>query len=282
MVRSGVLALLLFAVTGCPPAGGVRVLHESDSAYNHLLVVDEGQGVRALFFEQGGAVQSRVDLRNPLALHLDYTRVAMLAFAAVPQPGRALVVGLGGGTMPRFLLAVRPALRVDAVELDPAVVDVARRFFDLSDARRLRVHTGDGRAFVEAAAPGTWDLVFLDAYGPSEIPRHLATVEFLTSLRGKLRPGGVVAANVWERGINPSYDAMVATWREAFPQLCVVPVVGVGNELFFASVDADLSAGALAEGASALYREAFPLPLPAYARVACADAQGRGAAALRD
>src|SRR5207237_64981 len=80
---------------------------------------------------------------------------------------------------------VLPAAHIDVAELDPGVADVARAFFALPQDERLEVHVGDGRAYVHDAA-AKWDLVVLDAYGDADIPRHLATVEFLSEVKTHL------------------------------------------------------------------------------------------------
>lgn len=87
---------------------------------------------------------------------------------------RALVVGLGGGTIVGLLRAARPRLRIDAVEIDPLVVRVARRYFGLevlpaADRERLAIHTQDGAAYLgglhlPAVGGGLWDIAFVDAY----------------------------------------------------------------------------------------------------------------------
>jgi spermidine synthase len=94
-----------------------------------------------------------------------------------------LVVGLGGGTLPQFLRMAYPYARIDVAEIDPAVVRVAEDYFNLRQDERLRVDVGDVRAFVESAAPGSYYIIILDAYGVGTVPRHLTTVEFLRAGR---------------------------------------------------------------------------------------------------
>jgi spermidine synthase len=87
-----------------------------------------------------------------------------------------------------------PEMRIDAVELDPDVVDVARRFFAVPDDERIRLFVDDGRRFVETT-PDTYDVAIVDAFDEDVVPRPLTTEEFMRALRDRLAPDGVVAYN---------------------------------------------------------------------------------------
>jgi spermidine synthase len=102
---------------------------------------------------------------------------------------------------------------VDAVEIDPEVIDVASRYFNFSHDR---LHIVDGRRFLrEAGEP--YDLVLIDAYGSSSIPFHLVTVEAFRDVRAALEPGGIVAINVISVGWNDPIVPMIgATLKEVF------------------------------------------------------------------
>ncbi len=185
---------------------------------NRIIVTEDSEGLRALRFEQGGARQSVVRPGDPLRLELPYTRMTMVGLAFVPRPERILVVGLGGGAMPMFLRAVVPEALIDVVDVDPAVVEAAKRDFGFQEDAALRAHVADGRRFIEAPGP-RYGLILLDAYGPRTIPEHLSTREFLGAARARLAPGGAVVGNLWESGSNPLFDSMVRTYQVSFAQL---------------------------------------------------------------
>lgn len=274
-------ACLAAAILACTAARAPGVLFEGESAFNPLIVREDAQGIRRLYFERDGAVQSAIKPGAPLELELAYSRAAMLALALVPQPRRVLIVGLGGGAMPMFLRALFPTLEIEVVDIDPKVIEVARRYFGFREDAHLKAFVADGRAFVEKSRGG-WDLVFLDAYGKGSIPRHLATYEFLRQVRGKLADGGLVAGNVWEPEWNPLYASMVRTYAEAFSSLCVVNIPGVGNRIFFAE-RAVPSAGAFVEAAAAFSaKHALPFELSMYARGGCDREVDASALILRD
>ncbi|MGE5599235.1 MAG: spermidine synthase, partial [Bacteroidota bacterium] len=151
-----------------PGSSSVSTLYARDTLYHHL-VVDQSGGERHLHFDNSW--QSALDLTDPDRMVFDYTSAMHLAAVARPSPRRALLIGLGGGSMPRRFLRDYPSLeRMDVVEIDPEVAAVARKYFLLPDDPRLRVIIEDGRIFVERRArliaqglDEPYDLVMIDA-----------------------------------------------------------------------------------------------------------------------
>ena len=214
------------------------VLEEKRSEYNHILVEEDRDGIRSLRFERGGAIQSALDPEDLRDLRLPYTRGMMTAFAAIDDPRSVLVIGLGGGALPSFLHAVYPELQIDVFELDPAVLEVAERHFGFQQDTALRVMIGDGRRLLEEPDESRedlrYDVIMLDAYGKNSVPAHLCTLEFLRSVRTRLRERGVVAANVWGPKTNAQHDAMLRTYRAAFADFAVLRFEDRGNRIFLA------------------------------------------------
>ena len=282
MPRSARVLLLALSLFGCAHPLP-RVLSESRSGHGDLIVIEEMAGVRSLRFERHGVIQSLIRIGHPLDLQLAYSKAAMTALALVETPRRILVVGLGGGAMPMFLRTTIPDATIDVVDLDPAVIELARRFFGFREDDRLRAFADDGRAFVEGS-DGNYDLIFLDAYGSSDIPRHLATLEFLRTVRERLSPSGVVVGNVFGADLNPSFGAMYRTYAAAFDQLCVFEIPLNVNWIFLgrgsapASIDAELSAKAAALSA----RYGLPFEIGPYAERGCMAPKVDGGEVLRD
>ncbi|HMG58661.1 MAG TPA: fused MFS/spermidine synthase [Burkholderiales bacterium] len=218
-------------VLGCTAQ---TVIYEKASPYNTIIVTEDHRGLRTLLFERGGGRQSVVKPGDPDHLELPYARAALAGLALCEEPRRMLVVGLGGGSLPMFLRAHYPAATIDVAEIDPDVVDVAKKFFGFVEDERMRAHAGDGRQFIEKAPPGDYDIIFLDAFGAHDVPKHLTTREFLQITRRALRPNGVVVSNVWRPASNPLYDAMARTYQEAFEELLILDVPGDVNNIFLA------------------------------------------------
>ncbi len=93
----------------------------------------------------------------------------------------------------------------------------------------MRVHVADGRAFVEHVRK-RYDLIYLDAFGSSDVPRHLTTVEFLQAVRRAVKPSGVVVGNLFSLH-NPLYESMLLTYQSVFNALNVLKVNGAGNRI---------------------------------------------------
>jgi spermidine synthase len=156
--------------------------------------VSEARGVRTLHLG-GQAIQSAMRLSAPDKLELAYTRAMMAFLLFVPAPREILMVGLGGGSIARFVHERLPRTRFTAVELNPKVIAAARTFFGLpADDRRLEVIVGDGAEHVPARR-GACDVVLLDAFDNLRSARSLATEHFYGACRDALRPGGVFVVN---------------------------------------------------------------------------------------
>ena len=235
MRRQQCLALLfLWALCLCGAAAGAeRLLLEKKSPYNTILVSENDEGLRILRFEPGGARQSVVKRGDPDHLELPYTRVIPVAFAFADNPRNVLVVGLGGGTIPSFVRRHFPEARIDAVDIDPGVVEVARSHFGFREDANMRAYVEDGRRFIERTGR-RYDVIFLDAFGADSVPYSLATREFLVSVRRALAPGGAVIGNIWGRDYNPLYDSMLRTYLAVYDEVSVVDVHGSGNRILVA------------------------------------------------
>lgn len=171
-----------------------HVRFEADSAYHHILVVDDDRtNSRMLRFNNH--VQSIVD-RNPPYDSNTYINSFELARLFKPQLTRVLFIGGGGAIGPRKFISHYPDVTVDLVEIDPVVVGVSRDYFHLAADQRLKIYVEDGRRFVRRAA-GRYDLVILDAFTiGGQIPFHLTTQEFMREIRDVLEPDGVFLANI--------------------------------------------------------------------------------------
>src|SRR5712671_7939777 len=227
----GLSALAALSVLAC---AAETVIYEKPSHYNTIVVTEDSNGLRTLLFERGGSRQSVVKPGDPEHLELPYARVALAGLALCEEPRRILVVGLGGGSLPMFLRKHYPAAGIDVAEIDPDVVDVAKKLFGFVADERMHAHVGDGRQFIENARQADYDIIFLDAFGARDVPKHLTTLEFLQITRRALKPNGVVVSNIWRPASNPLYDSMVRTHQEVFEELLILDVPGDVNNIFLA------------------------------------------------
>ncbi len=155
-----------------------RVIHSETSLYQNILVTEDGT-VRCMQFtvRKDQRNQSCVDQRAPKHLVFPYTRMMLAALLLDPAPTNVLVVGLGGGTLPTALSELYPNASIDVVEIDPAVVVVAKRYFD-SNPPSTCTSSNRTRACGQSARRSDskrYDLIMLDAFNGDYIPEHLMT-----------------------------------------------------------------------------------------------------------
>ena len=235
--------ILIYSHSACAVRPGLpkreRLVYVHDSLYNHI-VVSEDDDARYLRFGYG-AKQSAMTLSDPTALRVPYTAYLALGLAFT-RPKRVLMIGLAGGSVARFIRAVRPAVAVDVVELDPEVVRVASRFFGMESDAGCRIHVDDGRMFVKRATE-RYDWVILDAFHADSMPHHLATAEFFAELKRILAPGGVVTVNVAPLGPGILYLSIIRTLAEVFPQVYLFQVPKRSNVVAVATADGTRRAG---------------------------------------
>ena len=207
-----------------PGVGGLRVVFEADSVYHHIVVAEDSVA-RYLRFDR--SIQSGMYLNDTFDSPFLYVAYAHLGLLFRPQGKKILVVGLGGGSIPKRFWRDYPEMTIDVAELDPMVVDVAKRFFEVREDPRLRIAVQDGRLFLRRTRE-RYDIIILDAYFADSIPFHLTTREFLQLLKARLAPGGVVVANIigalQGKACDVLFRAMYRTFAEVFPGLYPFPV----------------------------------------------------------
>jgi spermidine synthase len=225
--RAVVFAAVIAALAALPP-GAIKpesgVLHEEESRYQFIQVVERDDGRRLLRLNEGVAVHSV--WRQDTVL----TGGEWDAFLAVPSlldhPLRSVaILGNAGGTTARALGTFYPAARVDGVELDPAVSRVGRRWFGMGENPRLTVYDEDARPFLRRI-DRRYDLIVVDAYHQPYVPFYLATREFFRLARERLTPGGILALNIASvPGDQRLLDGISGTLTYEFPSVAVWPAL---------------------------------------------------------
>ena len=192
-----------------------------------------GLGEPARVLRTGGVYQSATYLgERRMEPVFEYYRAFGRLFELRPDARHVLAIGGGGFAFPKLVAARHSGVRMEVVEIDPAVIRAAHRWFFLDDAIALaranggdlRVICDDGRSFLEGA-PGPYDAVVLDAFVGEKPVRSLATVEALRLVRRALAPGGLLLMNVvsCDGGADVSFlRSTVATALVAFPNVKVL------------------------------------------------------------
>jgi spermidine synthase len=227
---------ILIGAIGLSPAGA-ETIYENYSAYHHILVRDEGN-TRKLLFDD--SPQTTMDLRDPYAGGFEYTDYFHLPMVLDPTTTKVLFVGLGGGTGPKVFFRQYPNVQIDVAEIDPEVVKVANRFFDVPEDPRLRIVTTDGRTFLQRTR-NTYGAIVMDAYGsgPSGayLPYHLATVEFFRVAYEHIENGGSLVYNIMGTYGGHNDDivrGILATLEQVFQQVYVFEAKSSYNTVFVA------------------------------------------------
>lgn len=164
---------------------------------------------------------SYVDLADPTHLEFAYTRW-MGDVIDARRPRDAVFLGGGGFTLPRYLSARVPGARSTVLEVDAQLVELVREKLGLRTSDALRVRTGDARVTLRDVKTDSADLVVGDAFGGLSVPWHLTTREFVDEVRRVLRPGGVYALNLIDRGPLSFARAEAATLLDRFADVALV------------------------------------------------------------
>jgi spermidine synthase len=192
------------------------------------LIVRDRDGFREMVASDGTSelVWTRVSLKDSGTSGWPYVDLFHLAPALAKQRRRALFVGSGGAVGVRQFASAYPGIAIDLVEHEPAVIELARAWFDLGAIPGVAVHIADGARFIREAAPSSWDVVVIDAYDASISSTAFSGDEFLAALRRVLRPGGTVACNIIGAlaGEGPVRN-FVASAKAVFDAVRIVPVV---------------------------------------------------------
>ena len=198
------------------------LIYQKDTLFSHLDVIEYGDN-RSLYLD--GMRHSSMNLNDPLDLVIDYTEYFHLGMLFNPTFTDVLFVGGGGFTGPKNFLALYPETKIDVIEIDSDVVDVAKKYFELKDDPRLNVFNADARQHL-SSHDKKYDLIILDAYASTYVPYHLLTHEFYQLVEKRLESDGVIISNFIgsiEGSKSPLLRSAYKTMTETFPVSYVFP-----------------------------------------------------------
>ena len=151
--------------------------------------------LRMLRFDMTG-FEGVIHLENPHLVLFDYMRLQLLCLLWNFEPERILVIGLGVGILPKIFHYLSPNTMIDVVEIDPVVIDLARKYFDFHENNFIRVYIEDGRHFLERQQSNQYDVIMVDVFTVNgRIPHALRTLECLGEYLRILKSTGLVVAN---------------------------------------------------------------------------------------
>jgi len=211
-------------------------MRQSKKPPRHSVDISEEAGVRFLHFGNDW-VQGAMRIARPWSLELDYTREMMaglLLKAPAAWPRHALLVGLGAGSLAKFIYRNLPDCRITVVEINPQVEFIARQYFKLpDDPQRLEVIIGCGADYMLAGGR-QFDYILTDGFGPDAKAGALDTQPFYLACRARLSERGLLGINLL--GHNNGVRGSVERISEAFDRrLAVFPSCDSGNTIAFAT-----------------------------------------------
>jgi spermidine synthase len=234
------IALILLLIFGTPGSdkNSIGLIYETESSYNYIQVL-ENNGYHLLRLNEGQGVHS---IYHPDQLNYFGPWEQVLAAPYFNHPPvnpdsvkSMAIIGLAGGTTARQASIVYPGIKIDGYEIDPKIVDTAKKYFGL-DLPNLDIYTQDGRWGLSTSKI-TYDIISVDAYRPPYIPWHMTTKEFFQETFNHLNPDGVLVINV---GRGPSdrriIDALGSTILSVFPTVHVMDLPDSFNSIIFATV----------------------------------------------
>lgn len=221
-ITSSTLLLLLLlmvrtALISEQPDPSRGLLAVCQSPYGELRVADTDEGRHLLI---DGGIHSLVDTATWNSF-FHYAAVMDLPKYFFTKPGRMLLLGLGGGSLAKQY--AREGWQVDALEIDPGVIRLARQYFSLQPSDATIIET-DGREFL--LHPGAaYDVILLDVFGSSSLPFHLVTLEAFALVRKRLAPEGIVAINLETLGWHDPLVGMISlTLAREFREVLALPM----------------------------------------------------------
>jgi spermidine synthase len=197
--------------------GPPRLLESRESLYNNIYVYDRSPYVILTFGHNKQIyTESVFNTADDRDLLIIYTQFMTASLMYAKNVHAILEIGTGGGRTAWYLHRFLPDVSVTSVELDPAVVEMSRKYFALKDEANFRVEAQDGRLFL-SQSKDKYDVIMIDAYRGPFVPFHLLTREFYQIVRDHLTEGGVVVQNVASDTM--LFDAAMKTIGAVFPQL---------------------------------------------------------------
>lgn len=227
------------------------VLADVDSSYARYQVKTmrdpEGKYSTNYLATDRSGFQSAASPQYPDALLFGYTNQFQLTAQRYGNPGKVLVIGGGAFTFPGHLVKTFPDVRVDAVEIDPALNKLAAQYFNYKPSPRLQIHHSDGRAYLNTNTT-PYNLVYMDAFSSLNPPFQLTTRQTVERIENSLTEDGVAVVNViaaYENGGGDYARAITETYKSVFRYVSLHPLdssAGVQNGrqnlLLFASNNA--------------------------------------------
>jgi spermidine synthase len=231
-----------------------RAIHRSVT-HEDSVEVSETDGVRSLHLGSD-TVQSAMRVKAPYELELTYSRAMMLFLLFSRSAKNILMIGLGGGSVAKYIHHFLPEMTSRVVEINAKIIQTARSHFYLpEDDDRLQVIEGDGVIYLQEN-PRSADVLLLDIFDSQGVPIDLYSQAFFDTCADSLKLDGMMAVNLW--GSDKNFDLYLQRIEQSFNQRILVLKTGrPGNIVVFGfkRIPGDLRWNSLRERAKKLEQD---------------------------
>ncbi|MDX1957138.1 MAG: hypothetical protein SFU98_01125 [Leptospiraceae bacterium] len=236
--------IIIFLFVFSSPNFAETQVKEVKTKYSHIKVLDEGS-IRTMYFVRDNGeevIESSQDKLFPKNLFLLYTQKMFASMLIQPKPEKAILAGLGGGSMVHYINHTYPNLELDVVEIDPEIYKLAKEYFSLKENKRTKIYIEDFFVHIKKNKQ-KYSIIFMDAFlKPSELTDESGInlkakdKEFLNDLKNHLAPNGVVAFNI---NTHSGFKKDIKLIRESFKNIYVFNKTGSGNVIVLATESAE-------------------------------------------
>lgn len=200
---------------------------------NHLVEIIDYGGERTLYFA-GNVLQSSMSLSSPEKLVLSYTRYMMASLLIDDAPERVLVIGVGAGSLLRFIRHYLPECRIDGIDNSQTIIDLARGYFKLPADSNVSIHCRDGYEFLKSLPEKQkYSLIMIDAFDAKGMSSSIYRTECFSLCRDHLRSDGVLSLNLWS-GNKTRMESVITEVDSYFDSVIELPVPNRGNVICLA------------------------------------------------
>ena len=207
-----------------------RKIHKSVTE-DSIVEVTESNGIRSLHLGTV-TIQSSMKVKAPIELQLTYSR-GMMAFLLFSEKVKTVLsIGLGGGSVPKYIHANCPEITQTIIEINPQIISIARSHFYVPDNdAQLNVKEGDGIAYL-AANRASADVLMIDAFDAHGIPPDFCSQDFFDSCESTLKNDGIFVINLW--GSDKNFDIYLQRIEQSFSdKVLILPTGKPGNIVVF-------------------------------------------------
>ncbi len=240
--KTKAIIIISLLINSISQVNAKEILHTEKSLYRNISI-EQRDNLLCMVFEshkEPPPFQTCVDQKEPKKLIFSYTKLILSGLLYKSNPNRILIIGLGGGTLPVTLSELLPDAEIVSVEIDPAVIKLAKQYFNYSENERVKTVERDGRLFIKRAMlkKEHFDWIILDAFNGDYIPEHLMTQEFLTEVKSVLAEDGIITANTFSNSELYAYES--ATYHSVFGDFYNIKRPRTGNRIILATKNQSL------------------------------------------